>query len=161
MTAISTERTTAQVEFGTLDISDRSVEQTSEIQDVQISVNANWKFDASKSPDARSLQLHVGKGGNFTQIVEERLAPRTNADSGTETLTGSIIDTPHFAIDNFRVDSGEKSETIDVKLVFELEMDGEVVESTSVTDTATLTVKPGSIDASVNVKGTGEIQISR
>lgn len=161
ITALGSEQASAQVQFGTLDIQDRTVEQTSEIQDVQIRVNGNYKFEADETPDAWSLQLHVGQGGGYTQVDEERLAPSSSASSGTEEVSGSIIDTPHFAIENFRVDSSQTVQTIDVKLVFEVEMNGEAIATAEVTETATLTITPGSVDAEVNVKGTGEIQISR
>lgn len=161
ITALGSDRASAAVTFGDLTIKDRTVEQTSEIQDVQIHVNGNYKFEADETPDAWSLQLHVGQNGEYTQVDEERLAPSSSASSGTEEVSGSIIDTPHFAIDNFRVGSSQTVQEIDVKLVFEVEMNGEAIATAEVTETATLTVTPGSVDATVQVKGTGEIQISR
>ena len=156
---LGTETANAQVFFGSLDIADRQYEQTSKLQDVQLRVNANYKYDSEETPDAWSLKLHAGKDGQFTELTEERLAPRSNADSGTEELEGSLIDTPHYAIENFQLSESQTEivETINVKLTFQVFVGEREIANASVEDTADLTVTKGEIKASAQIKGNGEI----
>lgn len=156
---LGTENAHAQVSFGSLNVANREYEQTSELKDVHIRVNGNYKFDSEEQPDAWSLKLHVGKNGEYTEIAEERLAPRSNADSGTEELEGSILDTSYFAIENFQLgdNQSEITETINVKLTFQVFVGDREIASASVEDTADLTVTHGTIEASAQLKGNGEI----
>jgi carbonic anhydrase len=152
---------TAQVEFGTLDVGNRTYEQSSELQDVSIRVNANWKFDAERVPDRWELILKVGEPNNeLIQIAETRMAPSSQADSGTEEISGSVLDGP-FTIEQFRIDGSETTVSMVVGLTYRVVHNEQEVASASVQDTADLTVTPGSVDGSASIKGTGEIVLSK
>jgi len=154
---------TANVQQTNLSIPNREYKQTSELEDVQIRVNADWSFDAEQLPDAWELQLKVSDDGQeFTQIDSERMAPSDRQANGSEELTGSITDTSQFNISQFRVRNSNTTTTaIHSKLVFNLEMGESVVESTETTTVSELTVLPGSIEATTNVTGDGEIVLSK
>lgn len=159
---LSTQPSRAQVTFGTLTVQDRGFEKTSEIQDVRINVNGNYQFDSEQVPQRWELKLLVGQNDEFAEIAEERMAPTTKADSGTQELSGSIFDVSHFAIENFRLNGqSEITKDIQVKLVFNVILNDETIASAEVQDTTTLTITPGNVEATAKVKGTGEISISR
>jgi hypothetical protein len=150
----------AQVEFGTLSVSDKTYEQTSELQDVSIRVNAGYQFDAERVPDRWELSVQVSEpNGELTQIAEERMAPSSKADSGTQEIIGSVLDGP-FSIEQFRIDGSETTVSMVVGIAYRVVHSEEVIASASVQDTVELTVTPGSVEGSASIKGTGEIVVS-
>jgi len=164
ITALSQDASaTVQVSQTGLEIPNREYKQTSDLEDVQIRVNAEWSFDAEKLPDAWELKLLVSDDGeSYEQIDSARMAPSDKKASGSEELSGSLTQTSHFTINQFRVsNSNTTTQKIHTKLVFNLEVGETVVESAEATTTSELTILPGSIEAETNVQGTGEIVLSK
>lgn len=150
----------ATVQFGSLDVADKTYEETTELQDVAINVNAEWKFSADRTPDKWELILQVGEpNSSLTQIAVDRMAPSSTSNSGSTEIQGSVLD-GSFTIDQFRIDGSKKTIDMVVALTYRVVHSEEVIATASVQDTAALTVTPGSVEGSASIKGTGEIILS-
>jgi hypothetical protein len=157
----SSQRASAAVDTTDLTIQNREYAQTSKLQDVGLQVNAQYAFDAAQVPDRWILTLAVGDTQtDQTTVTSTRMAPSDATASGTETLSGSIVDTPEFDISQFRVVDGvTTTETLYVTLRFDVQVGETSIATAEATDTAELTITPGEIDATSSVAGTGEITL--
>jgi len=153
----ATENAVAQVQYGDLEIPNREFAQTSELQDVRISVTANWQFESAQVPDRWICELVVG--GEI--IAEDRMAPSDTQESGTVELEGSVVETSQFNIEQFRVDTSQTTVQIPTELRFRIELGEQEIASAQAEATPELTVTPGDIQGSSSVGGTGEIVLSR
>jgi len=164
--AISTlsKTATAQVTNQGLSIPNREYAQTEKLQDVRIKINADYSFDAEQVPDRWILSLSVSDDGiNYEQIDERRMAPSSDSNSGTEELSGSIVQTGKFAIQQFQLESGDSQTSVPIftKLTFTVEIGSAEIAKVETTDQTSLTVTPGQVEASSNLSGSGEIVISK
>jgi len=161
VTLATTDQATAQVQYGSLDIPDRDYIQTSELQDVRLTVTANWSFDAAQVPDRWVCELQVGTENET--IAADRMAPSSQSDSGSVELTGSVVDTSQFNIEQFRVDSGGSETTVQIptRLVYRIETGETQIAQATAEATPSVTVTPGEVEGSAEVGGNGEIVLSR
>jgi len=154
----TTEKATAQVQYGDLEIPNREFQQTSQLQAVEIQVQANYSFEAAQLPDRWVCELLV----EDTKIAEDRMAPSSKADSGTTELAGNVTDAG-YSIEEFRLQEGQSKETVMIPttLKFRIEAGEQVIAETSTQATPELTITPGEIEGSVELSGDGEIVLSK
>jgi hypothetical protein len=154
----TTDKATAQVQYGTLEIPNREYQQTSQLQAVQLNVQANYSFDAEQVPDRWVCELLV----EDTIIAEDRMAPSNKADSGSTELEGDVTDA-EYSIEQFRLADGETEQTVTIPttLRFRIEAGEQIIAETMTEATPELTITPGEIEGSVELAGDGEIVLSR
>lgn len=129
------------------------------LQDVLLEVTADWSFDANADCHAIELELHVGATVDTMDMLarHERDDLGTDSLTGTETLSGSIINTSDYSIDNFQPTNGELSTGVVSALKFYVLRNGSVVAEAEQTETFDVTVSEQELTISASVGGTGEV----
>jgi len=129
------------------------------LQDVRLSVDAEWSFDANADCHGIELELHVGATPDTVDMLarHERDDLGTDSLTGTETLSGSVINASDYSIDNFQPTSGELSTGVVAALRFYVLRNDSVVAEAEQTEAFDVTVSEQELTISASVGGTGEV----
>lgn len=160
---ISTRPTEAQatVEFGNLQIPD-SEYIGQDIQEVNLSVDATYSYEASHSPDEYSLTLLVGDADTTIQPIDSvtRSSDLTKTETGEHTLSGLVTSTYHFDVADFEpATDTTKQSVVYVALRFKLKRNSEVIAESELIEPVNLIVDGTTLEATAKLNGTGAITI--
>lgn len=159
----ATDRSEAAISLGTLDVPDvNAVLNGGEITAINLTVDAEYTFSSSHNIDEWTLELLVGDSDTTLEPIDSASASESlgQSGSGTETLSGDATSTYHFALDEFEpANGGSVSHLVWVGLRFRLKRNAEVVAEETVSDSVTVAVDGGSIEASASVGGEGTLSV--
>lgn len=135
-----------------------------DIQDVSVTIAADYAFEATTEVDTLRFTLRAGRSADSTtELATQSVDLNTETDSGTVELTGPITYSSAFDIADFRpAGAGEETQNT-VWFILEAELQntfGDVIAETSATDDATINVTQQEDVLSFSIGGTGEIEIS-
>ena len=153
----------------TLDIDDLTVDDISHdspdgnIQDVSVTVSADYAFEATTDVDTLRLSLRAGRSTDSTsEIATETIDISGQSDSGTVELTGPLTYSSGFDIADFRPsDAGEQTKNT-AWFILEAELRdsyGQTIASAQTQDGAEILVTQDEDVLSFSVGGSGEITI--
>jgi hypothetical protein len=163
-TTSGTAKAQSEVRYGQLEVPDSThLLESGDVKDVQMVVNAEFTWSSNYNPDKWELQLKVGTNQDDVIPIAEATSDDTLLQEGEDTakLSGSLLDAPDFSKNMFEVpNGGTKQVTVSTALIFELVRDGEVVGEAEATRDVLLTTTQESIEADVQVGGTGGVTVS-
>lgn len=162
---VSTSQSSAQVDIQLGDLTIPNVSHSTggdEIESADLEVQANYEYESSHEPDEFTLQLLIGDAETTLEPIDEitQTDSLSKTASGSETLSGAITETYHFATETLEP-SGESEEStaVYVGLSFTLRKDGETIAEQELVEPVTITVDGKELDATASIGGTGEITI--
>lgn len=160
--AHSSDNARAEVTMDKLTVPDDSVVTTSDIQDVLLEVTGTWDYSGNITPDRWECTLKAGNAPDTTHP----LATVSEADIGKEgsggfTLTGSLLDSPHYDMSNFALAraGNEKSTPFVAEIKFKVFKDRDVVAQASATDSARITVTREQVRVDANISAEGGVTV--
>jgi len=160
---LGTDRAKAQATIDTngLSIADKTHISQGSVDSVKLSVDSNWQYSGNHNPDRLKIVLRVGSTEAKYPIAKaERSDSLRQSDSGQETLTGSILETPAFDKSMFERETGETVHSVAAKLDFNLFHSDSSIASDSVTERFQVTVSGETITADASITGTGSLTVS-
>lgn len=136
---------------------DRTLVDTT-LSDVRLAVNADYSVKANAPIDAVELELHVGATAGSLHILDrvEREVGEVS-HSGEAALSGSIIATPPYDIENFQPSSGSLTTGVIAALRLYALRDGEVVAEAEQTEAFEVTVTQEELQITTGVGGEGRV----
>lgn len=164
---ISTRPTQGQqteIQLGNLEIPDPSYQAGNEdITNVDVRVDANYKWESSHTPDKVILKLLIGDSEDTMQAIQtESLTDLTKSQSGSATLSGDVTSTYHYSVQDFQPSTDSvKSTRVVVGLQIELWKDGEIIDKNTISELVSVAVDGTELTATTEVGGSGTIQINQ
>ena len=146
--------TASALSVDSFDVTNNSFE--SETISPKVVVDLAYSFQTSEVPEEVRLKLQVGN-----ETVEQTyLNPDQNQVDDTIRLSGLVTDSSAWASSDFTVEPGETvTRELNVTILLDVVVNGEVVTSDTKTDTATIELShPDQITVTSSIGGTGEIQ---
>ena len=161
--SLSSENASASISANNLSIEDEThVLTDDEIQDVRLTVDAEWSVQANAEVEAYSVELYLGSTAENADLIaytDEENQGLTDTN-GIETLNGSVLSSSSFDLDNFNPENGELITDIVVVLRFEAYRNDELVAEAETVEDATVTVRNEELDVNVSIGGEGELEFS-
>jgi len=157
--ALTSDNASATV-TGEFSIPDGETTLTDEkLQDVRIQCEADWQYEANAPIHGVELELHAGATPDTVDMLARYEDTDLGTDSltGTETLSGSLINTSDYQIENFQPSGGELSTTVVAELRFYALRRGDVVAEATATETFTVTVSEQELEITATVGGSGSV----
>lgn len=157
--ALSTQEVSATVS-GEFDIPNgETVLADTVLEDVRLSVDAEWSYSANAKVHGVELELHVGATTETLDMIAryEDLDLGTDELSGTETLNGSLMSASDFSIGDFEPDGSEIRRTVVAELRFYVIRNDEVVADAVQTSTFDVILKDEALQVDMTLGGTGEV----
>jgi len=136
------------------DVTNNSFE--SETINPKVVVDLAYSFQTSEVPEEVRLKLQVGN-----ETVEQTyLNPDQNQVDETIRISGLVTDSSAWASSDFTVEPGETiTRELNITILLDVVVNGEVVTSDTKTDTATVELShPDQITVTSSIGGSGEIQ---
>jgi hypothetical protein len=151
----------ASVEYGTFEISDTSkLMDGKEVTDVQLSATAEWSYDTNRSPDSHVVELLCGDYDSQSVIASKETTDIPQQDSGTTDLSGSILETYHYSVQEFNPSVGNtKSHNVYAGVRFKLKQGGEVLDSAKAVGNAYIEVTNEEVIVDTQAGGSGEFTV--
>ena len=160
---LGTETANAQASITTngLSIADKTHVSQGSVESVKLSVESNWQYSGNHNPDRLKIVLRVGSTEAKYPIAKvEKSDSLRQSDSGKDTLTGSILETPAFDRSMFERETGETVHSVAAKLDFDLYHSDSAIASDSVTERFQVTVSGEAITADASISGSGSLEIA-
>lgn len=154
----ATDRATAQVAIGNLDIPDAFFEDTDgQPAGVFVFVDGRYEFAVDSEPAAYRLYLFLrDTGGGFHAIDTAETATVSREASGTFSLGGDILDTDAYGASDFQAPGPGQSKTIHVPLgvlIQVLDAEGTVLADGETTRAVKIGVTEKGLSAEVGAEG--------
>lgn len=153
----------AQVEMTDLSVPNQEEVTTQEIQDVLLSVSGMWSYSGNVVPDEWEATLEAGNAPDTTHPLAtvSEAQDLSKEDSGEFTLTGSLLDSPHYDMSNFALQRAgdEKSTPFVAALDFTVKRDGDVVAQARAVDNARITVSREAVSVDANIQAEGGVTV--
>jgi len=146
--------TASALSVDSFDVTNNSFE--SETISPKVVVDLAYSFQTSEVPEEVRLKLQVGN-----ETVEQTyLNPDQSQVNDTIRLTGLVTDSSAWASSDFTVEPGETvTRQLNVAILLDVVVNGEVVTSDTKTDTTTIELShPDQITVTSSIGGSGEIQ---
>lgn len=130
------------------------------LQDIRLSADVSWSFEANAPIHGVELELHVGSTADTLDLIarHENTDIGTDALAGEQTLNGSLMSASDFSISDFEPSGGELSTSVVAELRFYAIRDGEVAAEARQTDTFAVTVSDEELQVNVTLGGTGSVE---
>lgn len=143
------------LELGSLSIADADQQISGDVQDVRLQTRVDYSHDVQDA-ERRIVYVYVGPSeGDLELLTYSQTTDLQGTESGSVTLTDSLLS--HSAWDAQTFDpalASNKSTTVVVRAVIEIQRENGETETQSVTDEATITLRDGAT-LSVEVGGSG------
>jgi hypothetical protein len=153
--------------MGNLDVSgDQKTTTNGYINDLTATLSGKWQYELpGGTPSKWIIALQVSDGNAWYTIGETTGQAEYKQYNDTYEVSGSILDSEAFSSEFFAAPGPGKQTSVDlpIQVTFEvLDINDTPLASTSIEDTATVTVGQEAIDASLygEVNGEGSIDIS-
>jgi hypothetical protein len=162
-TQVDSAEAQTEIQFGELEIpSQETYTNDQTVESIDLTVDAHYAYSSPTEPSEMTITLSVGTGENSLYPIaqyEDTSALPTDSD-GTETLSGAITETPAYSIQQFNMDSdgAESSSTLIAELSLTVTVSGEE-HTTTVQETAEITVIEGTPTIDTQLGGEGEISV--
>lgn len=146
--------TASALSVDSFDVTNNSFE--SETISPKVVVDLAYSFQTSEVPEEVRLKLQVDN-----ETVEQTyLNPDQSQVNDTIRLTGLVTDSSAWASSDFTVEPGETvTRQLNVTILLDVVVNGEVVTSDTKTDTTTIELShPDQITVTSSIGGSGEIQ---
>lgn len=160
--SLATQKADAKVDVASLKVpNEKQVIADQSVNDVRISVEANWSWSGNADINAWNLRLKAGTTQDNAETIATTGKDGLGIDSltGTETLEASILNSSAFENGDFEPRKGSKTVSVVFILEFEILRNGEVVETATATETADVTVSKEELKYTVSVDATGELSV--
>lgn len=137
----------------------KAVLADSTLQDVRLSVDVDWSFNANARMHATELELYVGSTVDTAGLI----ARQTKDDLGTESLTGettlngSLMSAADFGIEDFRPTNGELRRTVVAELRFYVLRNEEVAVEARQQATFDVVVSEEELKVDTTLNATGNV----
>jgi hypothetical protein len=150
---------TASMNVGNFTVDGVNKTTTANVSDVMLGADVNYEYDVADAEDV-IVRLKVGpKGGDRVLVNYEMMRDVPASDSGTVTLSGSVLQHESLEVSDFQPGLTETAtRELVVEAVVEVtRANGETVTRT-VTDSVTVTVRDGT-EFEVSVGGSGSVSV--
>lgn len=157
--ALTSDNTSATVS-GSYTIPDsQTVLADTELQDVRLQVDADYSFTSNAPVHGVEIELHVGASPETLQMIarHERTDLGTMELTGEQALSGSILNTDVYSVDDFQPTSGELSTNVMSELRLYVIRNDEVVAEATQSEAFAVTVKNEELQVDTSVGGSGEV----
>ena len=133
-----------------------------QLQDVRLVCNAEYGYESNAPIHGLELELHVGATPDTVDMIArtERTDLGTDSLTGTEELSGSLVNASDFALSDFQPSNGELRRTVVAELRLYVIRNEEVVAEAAQTDTFEVTVKNEELKIDMTLGGTGEVEFT-
>lgn len=130
-----------------------------QLEDVRLSVDANYQYSANAKIHGVELELHVGASPATLDMIARYTRDDLGTDelTGTQTLVGSLINASDFDLEDFQPTTGELRRTVVAELRFYALRNGEVVAKATQSDTFEVSVTKEALQVDVSLAGTGDV----
>lgn len=152
----------SDVDTGDFRIADRQEKTTDQINDVILDIDVTYDYESNVNPDRWEIVGYVGTSPDSMYPIDsiEATEELLQSSSGEETLSGSIVDTPAFAIQTFNVTEGDSMSVNGLgRVTFDLFHDSEAIAQAQVEDSFSVSIENGSLEASASIGGDGSISL--
>lgn len=159
--ALTSDKSTAKIN-GTYTIPDKErVLADSELKDVRLKATVDWGFTSNAPIHGIEVELHVGANQSTLGMIarHENKDLGTSELTGTEELTGSLLNTDVFDAGDFTPTSGELSTSVISELRFYVIRDSDVVAEATQSDGFTVTIRNEELVIEPTLSGSGEVVI--
>lgn len=129
------------------------------LNDVRLSCEASWEYDANTTMTGVEVELHVGDATDTLDLIGRQTRENIAQESltGTSELSGSLMSASAFDIADFRPSSGSVTRTVVAELRLYVLRDGSVEAEAKEQTSVDVTVQDGEITVTAGVGGTGEV----
>ena len=154
---LTSQRTRAEVDMGTLSISGDTKEMDSPPSSVQLTVDGSWEITGS-TPEQTRVVLQVHADGT-ARDMDERLV-MDNPAAGDYSVSAGLLDHPEIEADELiPSEVGKTAETeLTVRIILLAVSNQQIQAETHVEDTAVLKLTKSGLKLAV--EGSGEIDVS-
>jgi len=130
-----------------------------QIQDVRLTADTEWSFEANAPMTGVEIELHVGAAADTLDLIArtEQRDLSTDALEGTDTLAGSLMSAADFDIEDFRTDSGEVTTTVVAAIKLFVLRDGSVEAEARHQTAFDVTVSSQEVSVTTTFGGEGEV----
>jgi len=130
-----------------------------QLQDVRLVCNAEYGYSSNAPIHGVELELHVGATPDTVDMIArtERTDLGTDSLTGTEELSGSLVNASDFTLSDFQPTNGELRRTVVAELRLYVIRNEEVVAEAAQTDTFEVTVRNEELKVDMTLGGTGEV----
>lgn len=153
---------TAEISFGEYVVPNVSHLGT-EIEAITLTVDAEYHYTSSHVPDKYVIELLVGDSDTTLEAIDsvEQTENLQKEQSGVHELSGKVTSTYHFTNNSFVPSNGGKQETtVYTALSFRVVKGEETIAESEIVEPVVIAVDGTELDATAELKGTGEILIS-
>lgn len=132
-----------------------------QVLDVVGVADLSYEYAISHQPDAVEFTAEVSNGdGEWYALDAQRIDDPPTEDSGSLSLSGSVLETAALSAENFAVDEGATiSVTIHVAVTMTILRNGSVVAVADKTDDGNVAVSKEELTASAALGGSGSWQV--
>lgn len=129
------------------------------LEDVRLRADADWSYDANAKMHGVEMELHVGPSASSLDMIarHERQDIGTDSLAGEAVLSGSLVQSTPFSIDNFQPSSG----TVTIGVVAELRLfvirNGDAVATATQSESFDVTVSEKELEVSAGVSADGSV----
>lgn len=152
------------VTLGELTVPDVSTATSGKsIESITLTVDTSYEYQSSHNPDSWTLELLIGDSEGTMQPIDSvtKTESLLQTDSGTETLSGSLAGTYHYATTDFEPSNGgEVSKSVWIGIRFALSANNETVADETIAKAVSVTVDGATLEASASLGGSGEITVT-
>ena len=129
------------------------------LQDVRLSVNAEYEYVSNADLHGIELELHVGSMPDTVDMIARHTRDDLGTDelTGEETLNGSVMSASDFSINDFETSNGELRRTVVAQLRFYAIRNDEVVAEAIQTETFDVVIRNEELTVDMTLGGTGTV----
>jgi len=145
---------------GTFQIPDgETVLADTQLEDVELEVDATYGYEANAPIHRVDLELHVGATPDTLDLIARHERPDLGTDqlNGEATLRGSLVNASDFTMSDFQPTNGELRTTVVAELRLYVSRRDEVVAEAVETTTFEVRVREEELTVDTNVSGSGEV----
>ena len=130
-----------------------------DLQDVRLSVDAQYEYQSNANLHGIELELHVGSMPDTVDMIARHTRDDLGTDelTGEETLNGSVMSASDFSINDFETSNGELRRTIVAQLRFYALRNDEVVAEAIQTETFDVVIRNEELTVDMTLGGTGTV----
>ena len=163
-TAIATLTNDANAQLSTsingLSVPDKSIETSTAIETITLSVDASYSYDTSIVPDRLQLRLQAKTGSEWVQIDAVNATIDGQSHSSSVTLEGSLLSLNGLETIVPTERGTTNTESIDVRLTLTARYDGSNIGTANASETVTIEATKEDIQIGMSIGGDGSISIS-
>ena len=131
-----------------------------QLQDVRLTVDAAYSYDANADIHGVELELHVGATTDTLDLIARHTRDDLGTDqlSGEETLNGSLMSASDFEIADFEPENGELRTTVASELRLYVLRNEEVVADAVKATAFDVVVKNEALQVETQLGGSGSVE---